>query len=163
MKKFYKLTLLFLITLLFVACEKKDDNGLAKIHWDRDMCERCVMVISEKGYAVQIENPTTKRKHKFDDIGCAILWFKENNLNWFDTALIWVKDEKNQDWINARTSLWTYGNITPMNYGLAAYTIKTLPQGQKSLTFKEAIKLINDQDYQDRLKRQHQMHKKGNQ
>ena len=161
MKKFKLLLFLSSIVFLFVACEKKISDGLAKIRWDKDSCERCVMVMSEKGFAVQIENPTSKQKHKFDDIGCAVLWFKEHNQNWFKESKIWVKDQKSLDWIDARSALWTYGNITPMNYGLAAYTQKTLPKDKKSLNFEDAIILINKQDHKDKLSRQHKMHKKG--
>ncbi len=161
MKKFNILLLLF-IGLLFIACEKKDKSGLAEIHWDRDACERCVMIMSEKGYAVQIQNPVTKQNHKFDDIGCAVLWFNENKKDWFDTALIFVKDEKSQKWIDARAALWTFGNITPMNYGLAAYLQSTFPKEKKSLNFNQAIEIIQSQDEQDRIRRQHKMHNKGN-
>jgi len=162
MKKFSSLVILFLVAFLFVACQKKENNGLAKVHWDRDNCERCVMVISEKQYAVQIQNPLSKQMHKFDDIGCAVLWFEETQKDWFDKAVIWVKDAKNQDWIDARTASWTYGNITPMNYGLAAYSKQTHPAGKKALNFIEATDIINKQDKQDRMKRQHKMHSKGN-
>ena len=161
MKKFNSFLLLFTVLFLFTACQKKDDNGLAKIHWDRDTCERCVMVISEKNYAVQIQNPVTKQKHKFDDFGCAVLWFKDNSQDWFEKATLWVKDEKTKTWIDARSALWTYGNITPMNYGLAAYTKETFPNEKKVLNFDEAITIINTQDKEDKLKRQHKMHKKG--
>lgn len=163
MKKFKTLFLISMISLFFVACEKKSTNQFAKMHWDRDACERCVMVVSEKSYAVQIQDPTTKRHYKFDDIGCAILWFKESQKNWFDNAIIWVKDEKSKEWIDARQAFWTNGNITPMNYGLAAYTVNTLPKDKEKLTFIQAIESINIQDEQDRLRRQHQLHKKGEQ
>lgn len=162
MKKFNLFLLFTALIFLFTACEKKVDNGLAKIHWDRDTCERCVMVMSEKSYAVQIQNPTTKQKFKFDDFGCAVLWFKETNKNWFEEAVIWVKDKKSQKWINARTASWTYGNITPMNYGFAAYTQNTIPINRKIMNFDEAILIIENQDKEDKLKRQHKMHKKGN-
>jgi len=161
MKKFKTSLLLFAVCFLFIACEKENDRGLTKIHWDRDSCERCVMIMSEKSYAVQIQNPTTNQKHKFDDIGCAVIWFKENKKDWFDTAIIWVKDQKSQEWINARTASWTHGNITPMDYGLAAYINETFPKDKKILSFKNAIEIINKQDKEDRLKRQHKIHNKG--
>ena len=161
MKKFKNIFLFSTIILFFIACEEKSKSGISKMHWDRDSCERCVMVISEKGYAVQIQNPATKENYKFDDIGCAVLWFKETNKDWFDKATILVKDEKSKDWINARLASWTNGNITPMNYGLAAYTKNTFPQSKKSLTFKEAIELIYKQDKEDKLRRKHKLHNKG--
>lgn len=162
MKRFYSFLFLFITVFLLTGCEKETNNGLAKIHWDRDTCERCVMVISEKGYAVQIENPVNKQKHKFDDMGCAVIWFKQNNYTWFDSAIIWVKDENSKTWINARTALWTTQNITPMNYGLAAYTKETFPLNKKSLNFYEAVETVYNQHSQDNLRRQHQMHNKGN-
>ena len=128
MRKYKVLFLLFIISILFVACEKKSDDSFAKMHWDRDSCERCVMVISEKGYAVQVENPITKQKYKFDDIGCAVLWFKETKKDWFEIANIWVKDEKSKNWIDARSALWSSGHISPMNYGLAAYNNENFPK-----------------------------------
>jgi len=62
---------------LFLGCEQKPTNGPAKIHWDRDMCDRCVMVLSDRKNTLQLQNPTTKKIHKFDDIGCMVLWFEE--------------------------------------------------------------------------------------
>jgi nitrous oxide reductase accessory protein NosL len=161
MKKLSTFLLLFISIIFFIGCEKENDNGLAKMHWDRDMCERCVMVVSEKSYAVQIQNPTTKQIHKFDDIGCAILWFEETNKNWFDQADIWVKDEKSHEWIDAKSAMWTFGNITPMNYGVAAYTKETFPKEKNNLSFKEAIELIHKQDKEDKLRRKHKLHNKG--
>jgi len=168
MKKFSAyFIVIFLASFLLTACEKENDKGFAKIHWDRDTCERCHMVMSEKSYAVQIENPITRQKHKFDDIGCAVLWFAEYQQDWFETANIWVKNEKTQEWINAKTAFWTKNNITPMNYGLAAYTKDTFPQGKKSLSFITAVDMIKQQDHADRLNRKkkihgmHDMHNKG--
>ncbi len=111
-------------SLNFSGCEKKDWHKPDTIHWDRDMCERCKMAISERKYAVEVIDPKTRKHYKFDDIGCAILWFKENQVPWEDRAIIWVKDGKTGQWIDARKAVYTTDKLTPMGYGFTAYADK---------------------------------------
>ena len=59
MIKYLKILLLFSMAFSFIACEKKIETGVAKVHWDRDMCVRCVMVVSDRKNTVQIRNPDT--------------------------------------------------------------------------------------------------------
>ncbi len=143
MKRFVWSLLVLLFMLTFASCEKKDSTKPIKIHWDRDMCERCDMAISERKYAVQIINPKTGKHHLFDDIGCAILWMDEEKIPWRDRAIIWVTDAKTGKWIDAKKALWTDDRITPMAYGVAAFTKETLPKGEKPLTLKQAIEVIH--------------------
>ena len=140
----YFLTLLYvlLVVIFFQGCEKKDPLKPEEMHWDRDSCERCNMAISERKYAVQVINPMTKKHYKFDDIGCAILWFDEEKIPWKDKAIIWITDAKTGKWINAKTALYTDDSITPMAYGISAYSKETFPKGKKPLTLQDAIKTI---------------------
>jgi len=143
MKKyiFVFLSLLFMGSL--TGCDKKIDLKPQKMHWDRDICQRCDMAISERKYAVQVVNPKTGKHYLFDDIGCAVLWMDENKIPWKDKAVIWITDAKTGKWIDARKALYTDDMITPMAYGIAAFTKKTLPKGEKPLTLKEAEKIIH--------------------
>ncbi len=143
MKKF-KLLCLLLITigLFFSGCEKKKIGGVEKIHWDRDMCERCKMAISERKFAFQIVNPKSGKTYKFDDIGCAILWMDEEKIPWKNKAILWITDAKTGKWINARKALYTDDSITPMAYGLAAYTKDTVPKNHEIVNLKQAKKII---------------------
>ncbi len=134
---------IFVSIMSFNGCTKKDQKEPAKMHWDRDMCERCKMAISERKYAAQIVNPKTFRHYKFDDLGCAVLWLDEEKIPWKDKAIIWVTDAKTGKWINARTAMYTDDSITPMAYGISAFTKETFPKGKKALTFDEAKKVIN--------------------
>ena len=111
-------------TLSFGGCEKKAADGVAKMHWDRDMCERCKMAISERKFAVQAVDPKTHRHYKFDDIGCMVLWFKEENIPWENGAKLWITDGKTGEWIDARTAVYGTGAITPMGFGFIAYKDK---------------------------------------
>ncbi len=143
MKKF-KLYLFVLLSfsLFFTGCEKKKIGGVEKIHWDRDVCQRCKMAISERKYAFEIVNPKNGKTYKFDDIGCAILWMDEEKIPWKDKAILWITDAKTGKWIDARKAYYTNDSITPMAYGIAAYTKKDIPKGGKIISLNYAKKTI---------------------
>ena len=135
MKKFNFLLSLFAIIMLFNACDKKPHGGVDKMHWDRDMCERCKMAVSERKYAVQIINPKNDKSYKFDDIGCAILWLQEEHIAWSESAIIWITDAKTGKWINAKTAIYTDDSITPMAFGFAAYERTDAPKNHRLVDF----------------------------
>jgi len=146
MKKFN--IILLLITLFaFNGCQKKSSNGVEQIHWDRDVCARCVMAISDRKFAAEIVNPKTKKAYKFDDIGCAVLWLKENKIPWSDSAKIFVKDGKSGKWVDARSAKYTNDAISPMGYGFKAFSLKNAPKDKKLYNFdyvqKKIIKIEN--------------------
>jgi len=122
--------------------EKRQKGSVEAIHWDRDMCERCKMVVSERKYAAEIVDPKTDKVYKFDDLGCAVLWLEEERIPWAKAARIWVTDAKTGEWLDARKARYTDDSITPMAYGVAAFSEKTFPKGHKMLNFEEVVKLI---------------------
>jgi len=136
----------------FSGCEEKAHNGAAKMHWDRDMCERCKMAISERKFAAQIIDPKTYKVYKFDDIGCAILWMEEEHIPWKAKAVIWVTDAKNGKWIDARQALYVAGAITPMAYGFAAYTKATVPPNAKVYDYASVVKMIEAKEKRNNQK-----------
>ncbi|MCI0501455.1 MAG: nitrous oxide reductase accessory protein NosL [Epsilonproteobacteria bacterium] len=127
--KYFSFLFLF---LFFIGCDGKVDTSAKEVNWDRDVCERCKMLISERNYAAQTINPHNGKVYMFDDIGCVILWFKEQNIAWKNEAIIYVKDIDTGGWIDARKAIWSDFNITPMSYGFAAHSskekIKTIPE-----------------------------------
>lgn len=140
-----KLILTPLLILLFLGCESKTDSGIGKIHWDRDMCSRCVMVVSDRQHTVQLKDPITKKLLVFDDIGCLAIWLQETNPSYKDSVKIWVTDAKNAKFIDARKAHYTTGNITPMSYGFSAYASKeNAPKDAKLFNYKEIIKAVTD-------------------
>ena len=143
--------ILILITLIFnfTACEKKVSTEVKEIHWDRDMCSRCVMVVSDRNQTVQITNPNDGKTHVFDDIGCTILWFKDQNIKWQDEAIIWINDIKTGKWINARTAYYDTMNLTPMAYGFGAHEIKEeIQEGLEIIDFNEVEKRVLEMEKQ---------------
>jgi hypothetical protein len=153
MKKFSFLLFLTLFSLFaFNGCEKKPVGAVQQMHWDRDMCERCKMAISERKFAVQIIDPKTGKDYKFDDIGCAVLWLDEEKIPWKDQAIIWITDAKTGKWIDARTAKYADGAITPMAFGFGAYTDETLPQGTNVLDFATIARKIEEIEKQNSKK-----------
>ena len=82
MRKTLLLLSALFLTLTISGCEQESKTAVSEVHWDRDMCARCVMVVSDRMNTVQVKNPDTGKKYIFDDIGCMILWFKDENITW---------------------------------------------------------------------------------
>ena len=141
-KRYLPFIFLAFFLTIFGGCEKKDWRQPEKVHWDRDMCERCKMAVSERKYAAEVIDPKTHKHYKFDDIGCAILWFKEEKLDWFDQAIIWVKDGKSGQWIDARKAYYSTDKITPMGYGFTAYANKADAGNGEVIGFEEVVRRV---------------------
>jgi len=142
-KKFAVLAAILMAALFFGGCEQKISTELQKVHWDRDMCARCKMVVSDRKHAVQVINPQNGRVYMFDDIGCTVLWLQEEQIEWADKAVIWITDVKTGEWIDARTAYYDTMNITPMAYGIAAHKDKsTIKEGEEILRYDEVIKRV---------------------
>jgi hypothetical protein len=107
------------VALLLVGCGQRSKTGPGEIHWDRETCERCQMVISERRHAVQIRKLGAPRTHAFDDLGCALLWLEDQGLlaGGEEGPEVWIMDSTAGDWIDARESQFESGVTTPMAYG----------------------------------------------
>ena len=141
--KYIKVLLLLVIGMVFLACEKKAETGVAEIHWDRDMCSRCVMVVSDRKNTVQVRNPDTSKTYMFDDVGCMALWFEEENINWKNKAIIWVSDVESGEFIDAKTAFYDTNNVTPMAYGYSAHKSKsTIKKGEEIISYDEVINRV---------------------
>lgn len=138
-----KLLLTLLVALSFVSCSKEKTTGPKQPHFDRDMCERCKMVVSDRHHTVQTIDPKTKKVYFFDDLGCMVLWFEENKKEWKNKAPIWITDAKTGEWIDARKAYYDSGNITPMAFGFMAHKRKEdIDPKKKIYTYEEVRKEI---------------------
>ena len=143
MRLFFLFFLTTFTLLTTTGCEKKSNSEVREVHFDRDMCARCAMVVSDRKNTVQAINPTTGKHYLFDDIGCMILWFNDEKIPWENQAVIWVTDAKSGKWINARTAFYDTENITPMAYGFSAHKSKDdIAQGQEIVDYNEVIKRV---------------------
>jgi hypothetical protein len=102
------------------ACWQSPSTGPGEIKWDRQTCERCQMVISERRFATQVRETGQRRIHAFDDVGCALLWLDENDLSHSESAAeVWVRDAAGTQWIDGHRAYFESGLLTPMQYGFA--------------------------------------------
>jgi len=138
MKRF---SLILLLIILLLGCEKKITTKLHDVHWDRDMCARCAMVVSDRKHTLQAINPKDGKSYMFDDIGCAILWFHDEKIEWEKDAVLWITDAKTGEWIDAKTAFYTTQNVTPMAYGFMAYKVKP-KENKEFVDFEEVKKRI---------------------
>lgn len=108
------------------GCAKSGgSDGWVDIKWDRDTCTRCRMVISDRRFAAEARGGPQNEVFKFDDIGCAVFWLRDQT--WADekSTRLWVVDATAHavepvSWLDARTAQYTAGRISPMGYNFAA-------------------------------------------
>ena len=115
--------LLLLLPLLLAGCSRSPESGPVEIRLDRDVCTRCRMVISEPRFAAEVRGPVEgggTRVWKFDDIGCAVLWLDEQPWKDDPRVEIWVADQRDGHWIDARRAWYVPVTHSPMGYNLGA-------------------------------------------
>lgn len=121
-----------LASVLLTACGEDKDmpNGMAVFKWDRDVCTRCKMVISDHRFASQIRGGPKDTVFKFDDIGCAATWLAEKGKEfpWMAEAStrVWVAEfaSAGKNWLDATAAHYVFGKTSPMGYNYAAYAQK---------------------------------------
>jgi len=114
--------LLFPLLFSLFSCQKAPETGPIEVTFDRDICERCQMLISDPLYVAEIRGGKNHKIHKFDDIGGAVLWLAKQPQTWQTdpNTEIWVADHITGDWLNAKTAWYVKDAHTPMNYGYGA-------------------------------------------
>ncbi len=114
---------LFLLALLSGACSGGPETGPGEIRWDRHICARCSMVISERQHAAQVRGGPVGGPGKlflFDDLGCAVVWLDAQPWGQDPDIEIWVAAHEDGAWLDARTASYATGVRTPMDYALGA-------------------------------------------
>lgn len=126
----YRTTLLLIAaTALLLGCSGDPGTGPVEVKWDRDICTRCNMVLSDREHSAQVRYTPGDGKRsqvrKFDDLGCAVLWLDQQPWRTESGVEIWVTDHRNGQWIDARNAFYVTGRHTSMQYGLGAQTGET--------------------------------------
>ncbi|MBF0248497.1 MAG: nitrous oxide reductase accessory protein NosL [Alphaproteobacteria bacterium] len=115
-----RLLVLLLPVVALLGCFEPE-TGPGKVHYDRDTCELCRMMVSDPRFAAQVRGGPDHKAYVFDDLGDAIHWLIRQPWAKESGAEIWVNDyEHPQQWLNARTAVYLSGVISPMDYGFAA-------------------------------------------
>ena len=112
-----------LLVLFLGGCTGEPSEGPVEVKWDRDQCERCRMVVSDRVHSAQVRQPLENGRSKvlrFDDFGCAVIWLEEQAWKDDPRAEFWVTDYRTGEWIDARSAFYVSGRVTSMEYGLGA-------------------------------------------
>lgn len=133
----YSLFFIVILTFILSACTEKEHQ----IHWDRDMCERCKMVVSDRKNTVRMQDLSSKKYFVYDDIGCYVWWLERNPKADNNTQTL-INDSQTGEWIDIKTALYTAGNISPMGYGFWAYKKGTEPKDKEILSYDVVKKQI---------------------
>lgn len=137
-----RIFLLGTVALFLAACSREPETGPVELKWDRDTCKRCSMAISDRHYAVQVRGGPKNQAFKFDDIGCAVHWLKDQPWAGDPATEIWVTDFRSGKWLDARTAHYVAGKTTPMAYGYGA----TSEASPGSIGFEEVRKQLLAKD-----------------
>ena len=130
--------LLLLPVVMLMACSEVE-TGPVDVKWDRDACERCRMVLSDRMHSAQVRSGiNTKKVYFFDDIGGAILWLQDKDWADHQKTEIWVNHHKTGTWINARKAVFVDGQNTPMSFGLGAQT----ESAEGAMNYSQAVQHI---------------------
>jgi len=98
-----------------------ETTGPEDVHYDRDVCEICRMIISDPRFATEIRGGPRRKVFKFDDIGDALHWLTLQPWKDAGDVEIWVMDyPTGETWLDARTAHYRRGVISPMDYGFGA-------------------------------------------
>ncbi len=115
--------LLSVILAVLSACSGDPGTGPVEPKWDRDACERCRMMISDRRFSAEVRGwpkGDRSRVYYFDDVGCAMLWLDQQPWKDDPRVEMWVNDHRDGHWIDARKVWYVTGFTTPMEYGLGA-------------------------------------------
>lgn len=125
------LTLALLLPILLAGCSGDPGAGPKAVKWDREACERCRMVLSDRKHSAQVRvhaNTAETKVYFFDDIGCALTWLEDKPYRDAANTEIWVTDWRDGSWIDARKATYLPGQLTPMQYALGAQP-EAAPEG----------------------------------
>lgn len=137
MRKF----LMLLPVVLLMACSEVE-TGPVEVKWDRDGCERCRMVLSDRMHSAQVRSGIDAKVYLFDDIGGAIIWLRDKDWADHQKTEIWVNHHQTGAWLNARKAIFIDGQNTPMSFGLGAQSEPV----EGGMSYQQAVQHINDRE-----------------
>lgn len=108
----------FVPWLLLAGCGPVDPNRPPNLRLGQEACANCRMIISDARFAAALITGDGETL-KFDDLGCLI---QHESAGFRPTVVYWVRDFKNDAWLNARDAVFVHSGsiVSPMGFGLAA-------------------------------------------
>lgn len=113
-------SVIFMIVFLTIsACSSSPNfDEPPDIRYGEDICDRCIMIISEARYASAYVTKSGEIR-RFDDIGGMVA--HEDELR-EDVAVFWVHDYETEEWLKAKEAVYVKSQQqTPMGFGIVAF------------------------------------------
>lgn len=117
------------LAILVAGCNRQTAIVPPKIHYGRETCADCGMIINDAHYAAAIafraEPDAPVQTAVFDDVGCLLSWRQHHASA--PVAATWVKDVNTAAWLNAAEAVYLKSDqlSTPMGSGVAAGTTES--------------------------------------
>lgn len=137
-----KVVLGMLAAVFLLAACSEQSTGPVEVKWDRDVCDRCRMMLSDRKHAAQVRGGAKHMVYKFDDVGGAILWLQDKEWKDDPATEVWVTDHRNEMWIDAKKAWYLTGQITPMEFGLGAQA----DEAEGAMSFEQAVNYIIERE-----------------
>jgi copper chaperone NosL len=109
------------VVWLAAACSQPT-SGPLPIAWGREPCAHCSMAISEARFAAELRLGP-RELLRFDDFGCAMVWLAEH-ADSGEPLEIWVMDQDQEEWLDARAAFYRPDQRTPMAWGFGAVSAR---------------------------------------
>ena len=109
----------FFLSLLVIitACDSSSEGeGSMRI------CPQCNMELPDSNIHTSTVTGNAKTEY-FDDVGCMVLWMKENNIDLNSVDMMVFSNDTNK-YIDANKAFYKFNEKTPMMYGFSAYENK---------------------------------------
>jgi len=127
--KFFVLTFSISLLVILTACSSASKSENQELH----ICPQCNMELPKSNIHTSTIDDNGNIKY-FDDVGCMILWAKDNDFN-FTNMKTKIFSNDTKKYINTFDAYYKIDEKTPMRYGFSAYEIKK----DKTISFDEVI------------------------
>lgn len=99
---------------ILAACGPSD--GPAPVALDRTRCAHCGMLVSDLGFAAQVQS-VDGEVFDFDDPGCLLAWRAEHPA---EPRAVWYHHAREERWLRASEAAFLAVGESPMGFGIAA-------------------------------------------
>lgn len=105
-----------LVVAGLVARSQRLASGPVDVTWDKEPCAHCHMLLSEPGFAAQLQTADGAVLN-FDDVGCLFAWERELQPRVHAT---WFHHLGEERWLGPGEVAFLPGQHSPMAFGLGA-------------------------------------------
>jgi copper chaperone NosL len=109
-------------------------DGPQPIAWDQEACAECHMLISERGFAAQLQT-TSGQTLNFDDPACLMMYVARQHPS---VRAVYFRDSESTRWLRSDEAAFVRSAQSPMGRGLEA--VSSSRSG--ALSFAQALREI---------------------